>query len=144
MSESDIHLVRERRASIARMRKVLDEEDHDLAITERTLARLQAAKTAAKPTGNGAGRPKASGDLTQTDMIVGALRGSANTWLSSSSELHGLIEAIHGVSINKNSFYPLLHDLDERGIIVRENGRIALAERVTDDIVAEERREAAE
>src|SRR2546430_4209675 len=130
MSDSDIQLVRERRAEIAKLRESLDQEDTDLAITEKTLVRLQAARSSVKPNGNGASLFKPKGAISQGDMILGALRGSAKLWLDGSGELHDLIRSIHGVEINKNSFYPLISDLAKRGLVAKDGPRLALASRV--------------
>ena len=142
MSDSDIHLVRERRAEIEKQRVALDKEDAELAITERTLARLQAAKSAAKPNSNGASPFKPKGAISQSDMILGVLRGAPTPWMASSNDLHAAIKTIHGADINKNSFFPMLHSLEKRHLIVRKGGRIALAERLARQIEAFEQREA--
>jgi hypothetical protein len=148
MSNSDLDLVRARRAEIAKLRTQLDAEDADLDVTERTLARLQASKppsTAAHEHEEAIkAQPleartvryrrrlrRAKPQLSQRDMITGTLRVQPEIWVKDSATLQQRIKEIHGVEIPKTSLYPYLSDLKGEGTIVRNaDGGIALAERI--------------
>lgn len=131
MEQSDLDLVRARRAEIAQQRLALDNEDADLAVTERTLEKLKARKEAAK-------RPEAplvkssSGPerLSIKEKIIAVLRDAPTVWAPDTSVVWNDIQDRFGVAVNKNSFHPLMHSLVSDGIVVREGKQIALAERL--------------
>jgi hypothetical protein len=139
MSDSDLSLVRARRAAIKREMESLEEEDEELQTAERVLARLQASKVV-KPAvaitaGNGAhatstAPTKSSGRMSQPDYVIGTLKAVQNPWVDSPVALQGLIKTLHNVEIPTNSFHPILHHLRADGVIVRDGSRLALAERV--------------
>ena len=136
MSDSDIDLVRARRAEIAKLRKELDAEDAELDITERTLARLAAAD---RPASNGHAkqsriilrRSGTSVKPSQKDMIVGTLKAEPIAWITDAGALQAKIKEIHGVELPMTTIYPYLSSLKSDGIIVRgKSGEIALADRI--------------
>ena len=132
MSDSDLALVRARRAAISREIEELQEEDDDLEVTERVLARLQAAK--AKANGNGAHvgppAPLATRTMSQPEYVLGTLRAAENPWIESAVALQNMVRKVHGVDIPTNSFHPIISNLTKRGVVLRDGPRIALAERI--------------
>lgn len=135
---SFLDLVRARRAEIDRQRAALDTEDQELAVAERVAERLEPFVRAGAPnaeTGStvtnavlAAGAPK-----TQPELVISTLKASAGPWFESSNALHDEIQRIHGVDIKSGSLLPVLTNLKNEGIILREGPRIALAERVANN-----------
>jgi hypothetical protein len=135
MSQSDLDLIRTRRAEIARQREALDLEEQDLAVTERTLARLQDSAKWGSGTPASAPSPdhpalKGGQPSGNRAYILAALEAAPDPWVASGSALLGLIKSIYNYDLNQNSLYPVLGDLSSKGLIKRENGRLALAKRV--------------
>ncbi|MCH8113559.1 MAG: hypothetical protein IH905_16660 [Proteobacteria bacterium] len=127
--------IQQRLAEIGEVRAKLDEEEHDLNIAERVLVRLEAMnKTGFRPVlprgiSDGAStstkRPP-----SQTKIIVATLKSSAQPWFESTNNLREAIRVIHGVQMRKSSFNPLMSQLVKEGIVVRDDLKVALAERV--------------
>lgn len=134
MSDSDLSLIRTRRAEIAKLRAELDAEDADLNITEKTLARLQAKSQ----TGDTVTRARrriirriGQFGISQKEMLIGTLRAEPSPWVRDVRALQERIKEIHGAEIPMTSIYPYLTELKNAGIILRgKSGEIALAERV--------------
>jgi hypothetical protein len=126
---STITNIRARRAEIAQLMEALEQEDDELEMAEKVVARLEANP---KTNGSAVTTTKANGALTQRDMIVGILRTRDNPWVESSKTLHTEIHKLYGVKITPGSFLPMLSYLKKKDVIVRAGPKIALAERVGD------------
>ena len=147
---SSLARVRARRAQIAALlnaaAKNITEwraEDADLAVTERTLTRLE-------------GGPQQNLDLVGADdemrvvdkdplankfsgerpsikqLIIRSLKQAPETWVPDAQWVWDAIKRDYNVAINKNSFYPQMTSLvNEDKTVVRDGKKIALVERLS-------------
>jgi hypothetical protein len=142
--------IRARRAELRQVIESAASEDKDLEVAERVVARIEAsggthtasisvASVNGKSTVAVAAIPQAArsngtvGRLPgHAGLVIQVLRASTDPWIESASALHDEIQRLHGVDIKKTSLQPLLWRLDTQDkLIVRESGRIALAERAS-------------
>ncbi len=134
MSDS-LDAIRQRLAQLEKARVELDEEEHDLLIAERVLARLEAMSSFGfkdvTVQGNSIGASTSTRrPPTQTEFIVATMRLSPEPWFESTNVLHETIKAIHGIDMKKSSFQPLMSQLFREGVVTRDGYKVALAERV--------------
>lgn len=140
---SSLARVRARRAEIARRLNAIGKEttdlraeDSELAVTERTLVRLEGdgqtildlVPVSPDPMAN-----KFTGEKPSIkQLIIRTLKAAPNAWMDDSGAVWASIVREYGVAINKNSFYPQMHSLvtDDK-VVVRDGRRIALAERLS-------------
>jgi hypothetical protein len=126
--------VRERRAKIASEIARLDalkQEDQELEIAERVLARM-AGQSAPEPRNPplvmsfaaGAGRTRKIADL-----VIDYLGASRELWLTA-NEIRDGLSAIRGAEIPMSTISPTLSNLKANGIVSRDGLKVALTERL--------------
>jgi hypothetical protein len=140
---SSLSRVRARRAQIAQRLAAIGKEttdlraeDDDLAVTERTLARLEGdaqpnlelVTVDKDPMAN-----KFAGERPSIkQMIVRTLKQAPETWAPDAQWVWDAIRRDFNVEINKNSFYPQISSLvDHDKSVVRDGKKIALVERLS-------------
>jgi hypothetical protein len=122
MTNDPLSLIRLRRGEIKELRQKLDAEDADLDHAERTIVRLTH-----RPTGNGSAlveMPK-----TQKDFVILTLKMSETPWFESVRALRDAVAA-KGRDIPMTTFQPLISDMVKNDGLVRDEGKVALGERV--------------
>jgi hypothetical protein len=112
-----------RRAEIAQTRAALDEEERELVIAERVLARLAGD---APPVA-----PRVRAARNQADMVLDALQ-VGKLW-QDQGELADTVEIMDGVTIKPTSLQPLLSKLKLAGKIMKADGKFALVERAENE-----------
>jgi hypothetical protein len=140
---SSLARVRARRAQIAsRLEAIgrettdLRAEDSDLAVTERTLARLEGdtqPKLDLVPVSTDPLADKFSGKKPSIkELIIRTLKQAPEIWVPGAAWVWDSIRREYGVEINKNSFYPQMHSMvNEDKTVARDGKKIALAERLS-------------
>jgi len=121
---NDLTSIRSRVAVLAKLRKEIDDEVSELETAERVLLRL-----AAMPSDGQHHADLPRGRVTHRELVLSVLRAAPDTWLES-RDVRAEIKRAHGVDIQPTSLQPLLSGLKDKGTIVRDGRRIALAERV--------------
>jgi len=138
---SSLALVRARRVEIANRldainveAKALGVEDADLAVTERTLERLEGKpEDEMVPVSQDPLADKFSDKKPSIkQLIVRALSQSPEAWVPDAGWVWNCIRQEFGVEINKNSFFPQMHSLvNEDKAVIRDGKRVALRERLS-------------
>lgn len=126
--------VKARRAQIAAMRSALEAEDHELQIAERVLMRLARKTLAIAPrlpdeqiSSQQIGDDGAASGTVE-ELIIRTLRLSAVAWLTS-AEVKGDVDRMRGREVPMGTIGPVLTELKNKNIIVRDGNRVALSER---------------
>ncbi|WP_394764278.1 hypothetical protein [Phenylobacterium sp.] len=129
----------------AELRRILDDataELEELSVVKRYMARRaqQARPSVETPTpapvqqslpqvGFTASRP-----TTLTPAIVMALKNGTNVWLTA-RDLQTVVGSLIGRAVPMSSISPKLTDLKNRGVIVRDDMKVALKERVPEEAI---------
>lgn len=118
--------IRRQRADLARQRAALDKRDAELAIAEKVLAELEGA--VASPAPSTMELLLSAPTASRRERVVEALSGE-RVWMTS-REINNAIAKRHGMLIKSTSLLPMLTNLKNEGVVVRDGDKIALKERV--------------
>ena len=117
--------IRAERAQIVQQRAALDKRDAELAIAERVLAGMSGVSPPITPFVVTAHSNK---EPSRKDKVLDIL-SDGPLWMTSSS-INLSVARKYGQLIKPSSFHPLLTDLKNEGVILRDGNKLALKSRI--------------
>lgn len=125
---SPIDQIRAERAKIAQQRAALEKRDAELAVAERVLAEFDGVTIVPVPPEAVQVQPYSGREPSRRDKVLDVLAEGA-LW-ATSAEINRAVARKFGFLIKPSSFHPLLTDLKNEGVILRDGNKLALKSRI--------------